>query len=249
VVLDAIWAGKSKIVFTVSAGCSADVTAAADLLNRWPHRSPVFRLNANTLNNRYLTDANLTGERATLEVYVDTGDLKRHRVQTLKLNGRLLNTAGLRLSVDRTRPMRINRTSITLAEARFAEGELIIVDGEQMQIESGGGTTNPTVRRGVANTNPAAHNANAPIYSGYDYTGLVIDPIDETGTDESVWYRLALTQGEPDTAVQGEPLNLGDKPHDQTFSFWRRCTVLAGTPVQNKLDIKLRLTGTQNPIL
>jgi hypothetical protein len=141
------------------------------------------------------------------------------------------------------------QTSITLAEARFAEGELIIVDGEQMQIESGGGTTNPTVRRGVANTNPAAHNANAPIYSGYDYTGLVIDPIDETGTDESVWYRLALTQGEPDTAVQGEPLNLGDKPHDQTFSFWRRCTVLAGTPVQNKLDIKLRLTGTQNPIL
>jgi hypothetical protein len=118
VVLDAIWAGKSKIVFTVSAGCSADVTAAADLLNRWPHRSPVFRLNANTLNNRYLTDANLTGERATLEVYVDTGDLKRHRVQTLKLNGRLLNTAGLRLSVDRTRPMRINRMRVNQAGFR-----------------------------------------------------------------------------------------------------------------------------------
>ena len=29
----------------------------------------------------------------------------------------------------------------------------------------------------------------------------------------------------------------------------RRCTVLPGTPVQNKLDIKLRLTGTENPIL
>jgi len=25
--------------------------------------------------------------------------------------------------------------------------------------------------------------------------------------------------------------------------------VLPGTPVQNKLDIKLRLTGTENPIL
>ena len=77
----------------------------------------------------------------------------------------------------------------------------------------------------------------------------MIDPIDETDTDESVWYRLALTQGELDAAVQGAPLNLGVKPHDQTISFWRRCTVLAGTPVQNKLDIKLRLTGTQNPIL
>ncbi len=141
------------------------------------------------------------------------------------------------------------QTSITLAEARFADSELIIVDGEQMQIESGGGTTNPTVLRGIANTTADAHNADAPVYSGYDYTGLVIDPIDETGTDESVWYRLALTQGELDAAVQGAPLNLGDKPHDQTISFCRRCTVLAGTPVQNKLDIKLRLTGTQNPIL
>ena len=141
------------------------------------------------------------------------------------------------------------QTSITLAEARFTDGDLIIVDGEQMQIESGGGTTTPTVRRGIGNTVPEAHVADAMVYSGYDYTGLVIDPIDETETDESVWYRLAITQSELDAAVQGAPLNLGDKPHDQTISFWRRCTVLAGTPVQNKLDIKLRLTGTQNPIL
>ncbi len=141
------------------------------------------------------------------------------------------------------------QTSISLVEARFAEGELIIVDGEQMQIESAGGTTNPTVRRGIGNTTPAAHIADVSVYSGYDYTGLVIDPIDETGTDESVWYRLSLTQGELDAAVQGAPLTLGDKSHNQTISFWRRCTVLAGTPVQNKLDIKLRLTGTQNPIL
>lgn len=141
------------------------------------------------------------------------------------------------------------QNTITLAEARFADGELIIAEGEQMQIESGGGTTNPTVHRGIGNTIPAAHAADAVVYSGYDYTGLVIDPIDETGSDESVWYRLALNQPELAAAVQGAPLNLGDKPHDQTISFWRRCTVLSGTPVQNKIDIKLRLTGTQNPIL
>jgi hypothetical protein len=141
------------------------------------------------------------------------------------------------------------QNTITLAEARFADGELIIVDGEQMQIESGGGTLTPMIRRRVSNTAAAPHAADAIVYSGYDYTGLVIDPIDETGTDESVWYRLALTQDELESAVQSAPLNLGDKPHDQTLSFWRRCTVLPGTPVQNKIDIKLRVTGTQNPIL
>jgi phage tail-like protein len=118
VVLDAIRAGKCKILFTVSAGCRADVTTAADLLNRWPHRSPVFRLNANALNNRYLSDANLTGERAELEIYVDTGYHRGSRIETLKLNGRPLNTTGLRLSVDRTRPMRINRMRVNQAGFR-----------------------------------------------------------------------------------------------------------------------------------
>ena len=141
------------------------------------------------------------------------------------------------------------QTSIALAEPRFADGELIIIDGEQMLVESGGGTANLTVQRGVANTAPAAHDAGTTVYSGYDYTGLVLDPIDETGTNESVWYRLALTQAGLDTATQGAPLHLGDKVFQQTLSFWRRCTVLPGTPVQNKLDIKLRLTGTENPIL
>ena len=49
--------------------------------------------------------------------------------------------------------------------------------------------------------------------------------------------------------LSGAPLNLGDKAHDMTISFWRRCMVPSGTPVQNKTDLKLRLTGTENPIL
>lgn len=53
----------------------------------------------------------------------------------------------------------------------------------------------------------------------------------------------------PPNAIQGAPFNLGDKAFQQTLSFWRRCTVLPVTPAQNKLDIKLRLTGTENPIL
>lgn len=146
-------------------------------------------------------------------------------------------------------PINDSQTIIELEEARFADAEFIIIGTEQMQILSGGATTSLTVRRAVSNTVAAAHADEAMVYSGYDYTGLVMDPIDEFETDESVWYKLALTQAELDAATQSAPLNLGAKAHNQTISFWRRCTVLPNTPVQNKTDIKLRLTGTENPIL
>ena len=141
-------------------------------------------------------------------------------------------------------------TSLQLSAPLFTDGEIIIVDDEQMRILSGGGTTVLAVERGYGGTTPAAHDAGAAVYSGYDYTGLVIEPVDIiAGGNESVWYALALTQAGLGTAVGGAPLNLGDKAHDMTISFWRRCTVPSGTPVQNKTDLKLRLTGTENPIL
>ncbi len=146
-------------------------------------------------------------------------------------------------------PIDDSQTEIELTEPRFADAEYIVIGTEQMQILSGGGTTSLTVNRAVANTVAASHDADVPVYSGYDYTNLVVDPVDDFETDESVWYKLALTQAELDAAIQSAPLNLGAKAHDQTISFWRRCTVLPGTPVQNKIDIKLRLTGTENPIV
>jgi hypothetical protein len=146
-------------------------------------------------------------------------------------------------------PLASGETSLQLAEPRFADGEVIIVDAEQMRILSGGGTTTLGVERGYGGTTAAAHNAGAAVYSGYDYTGLVLEPVDTAGGDESGWYALAATQADLDTAVPGDPLNLGDKPHDTTISFWRRCTVPPGTAVQNKTDLKLRITGTENPIL
>lgn len=146
-------------------------------------------------------------------------------------------------------PLASGETSLQLAEPRFTDGEVIIVDAEQMRILSGGGTTTLGVERGYGGTAAAAHNAGAAVYSGYDYTGLVLEPVDTAGGDESGWYALAPTQADLDTAVPGDPLNLGDKPHDTTISFWRRCTVPPGTAVQNKTDLKLRITGTENPIL
>jgi hypothetical protein len=118
-----------------------------------------------------------------------------------------------------------------------------------MRIESGGGTVTLTVKRGQVDTVASAHELNAAVYSGYEYAGLVVDPVDDVGSDESVWYKLALNQENLDSAQQGAPLNLGAKQFDEKISFWRRCTVLPGTPVQNKTDIRLRLTGTQIPIL
>ncbi len=140
-------------------------------------------------------------------------------------------------------------TSLQLSAPLSVDGEIIIIDAEQMRILSGGGTTVLAVERGYGGTTPAAHDAGAAVYSGYDYTGLVIEPVDVAGGDESDWYVLALTQEGLDTAVGGAPLNLGEKAFDVTLSFWRRCTVPPGTPVQNKTDLKLRLTGTENPIL
>jgi len=146
-------------------------------------------------------------------------------------------------------PLASGETSLQLNEPRFADGEVIVIGTEQMRVLSGGGTTTLGVERGYGGTTAAAHDAGDAVYSGYDYTGLVVEPVDVSGSDESDWYRLALSQAELDTATPGAPLNLGDKPHDVTLSFWRRCTVPPGTAVQNKTDLKLRITGTENPIL
>ena len=146
-------------------------------------------------------------------------------------------------------PLASGETSLQLSEPRFADGEVIVIGTEQMRVLSGGGTTTLGVERGYGGTPAAAHDPGDAVYSGYDYTGLVVEPVDVSGSDESDWYRLALTQAELDTATPGAPLNLGDKPHDVTLSFWRRCTVPPGTAVQNKTDLKLRITGTENPIL
>ena len=121
VVINAIQGGHSSALLVAAAGCKAGVTEATDLINRWRRRGPVFKLNANVLNNRYLSNANLTGERASLEVYVDTGSLQRPRIVPLSLNQRALNTTSLRLSVDRTSPLRIGRMKLNQAGFRFTE--------------------------------------------------------------------------------------------------------------------------------
>lgn len=140
-------------------------------------------------------------------------------------------------------------TTVQLAEARFVDGETIIIGSEQMLISSGGGTTQLTVERGYAGTTAGNHSSGTKVYSAYNYTGLLIQPIDNTGPSEASWVKLAANQAGLDAAVAGDPHNLGDKAHNTTLSFWRRVTVPMSTPVQNKTDIKLRVTGTESPII
>ena len=142
----------------------------------------------------------------------------------------------------------LSATSLELIAARFADGEVVIVDDEQMRVTSGGGTTTLGVERGYSGTAAATHDAGAAVYSGYDYTGVAIEPVDTAGGDESGWYALTLSEAGLDTATAGASLSVGDKAHDSSVSIWRRCTVPAATPVQNKTDLKLRITGTENPI-
>jgi len=138
------------------------------------------------------------------------------------------------------------QTAMTLAKPAFANADIIIVGTETMRVVSGGGTAEITVDRAVMGTTAAAHLAAAIAYAACNYEDIVVTPLDTADSDESSWCLLALTQAGLEAAIGGAALSLGNKTHDTTLSFWRRFTVPADTPVQNKSDLKLRLTGTES---
>lgn len=141
-------------------------------------------------------------------------------------------------------------TTLTVADARFQNNEAIIIEGEQMLITAGGGSTTLTVQRGYNGTTAASHNPGLPVYSAYNYTSLVVQPVDtEMSGDETAWVLLALSQSGLDAATPGATLTLGDKQYFETATFWRRVVVPAATPVQNKTDLRLRLAGIENPVV
>lgn len=138
--------------------------------------------------------------------------------------------------------------NLNLQSPGFANGEVVIADDEQMKIVAGGGTAAITVQRGYAGSTPAVHAAGTTVFSGYNYTGISVGVVDTADSDEASWYRFALTREGLDEAAPGVPLALADKTYLQTLSFWRRCTVPSGTPVQNKTDLLIRVTGVENPL-
>jgi len=98
----------------------AEVSGAWDIVDRWRARRPGFSLNGRPLNLTVLTDAYVTEARASFELDVDTGVPRRRRVETLVLGNRRLNHTGLRLSVDRTQPMRLGLMPLNAAGFRLS---------------------------------------------------------------------------------------------------------------------------------
>ncbi|MEN6521095.1 MAG: hypothetical protein ABFD46_08105 [Armatimonadota bacterium] len=136
-------------------------------------------------------------------------------------------------------------SDLVLAVPRFSDGEVIIIDSEEMRVISGGGTTVLTVQRAIYGTQPASHAQGTKVYSACNYTNLKIAPVDTSGTDESSWCTLAPTKEGLD-AAPGHELVLGDKSYSSTVSFFRRLSVPAGTGLDKKTDLKLRLTGSMS---
>jgi hypothetical protein len=139
-------------------------------------------------------------------------------------------------------------TTLQTTDPRFSLNQIIIVDNEQMRVTAGAGTTTLTVTRGVNGTTAASHTASTRVYTAASYNSLGIDVFDTSGSSEASWYRLSKTQAGLDTAVPGGQLTLGSKAHNATLSFWRRVTVPAGSAIENKVDLKLRVSGWENAV-
>ena len=113
-------AGRHLFITAYADADWAEVSGAWDVVDRWRARRPGFSLNNRTLNATEITDAYVTEARASFEMVVDTGTPRRRRVETLLLNNRRLNHTGLRLTVDRTRPMRLGLMPLNAAGFRLS---------------------------------------------------------------------------------------------------------------------------------
>jgi hypothetical protein len=111
---------RSFMAFVAVAEGDATVQEAFDIVDRWRRRGAAFRLNGHSLNKRDLTDGYISEERAKFVIHIDTDTLRRRRVQTCRLNLRPLNTTGLRMSVDRIRPLRIGKARLNEGGFRYA---------------------------------------------------------------------------------------------------------------------------------
>jgi len=148
-------------------------------------------------------------------------------------------------------------TEITLVAPRFADGDPIVVDGEQMLVVSGGGTNTLTVQRGHNETAPAVHEAGARVYTAYCYflLGAVALDTSQNPAVTSVWCTFALTREGLETAQPGGTLqwiSQGQptfKAHDQALPFWRRVRCPAGTSVRYVRGVKWTIIAIEVPLM
>ena len=147
-----------------------------------------------------------------------------------------------------TQAISATATQLTLARVVFNPGEIISCEDEQMQVVALGSGRTVIVTRGMALTSAKAHAKGAVLITASQYTDIVMQAVDTRGAGKAAWYTLATSQQGLDTASAGAALDLGRKDYHDTLTVWRRCRVPSGTPVQNNLDVQLRLTATASPL-
>lgn len=96
----------------------SEVRQAADRVDRWPIHRFGFKLNAKALNAETITSTPITEARLSLTLGVNTGYPRIRRIETLSLNRRELNQTGLRLSVNRSHPLRLGQMALNQAGFR-----------------------------------------------------------------------------------------------------------------------------------
>jgi len=139
-------------------------------------------------------------------------------------------------------------TTVAFSRSAFSNGMRIRIGSEELEIVTGGGTAAATVLRGRNGTIATTHTLGDVVYSAVEGRDLVAQMIDDSGSSEVSWMVLALSQSALATATPGASLSLGTKAFNQTKSIWRRCVVPAGTPVHNKTDLKIQVSGTLFPL-
>lgn len=80
------------------------------------------------------------------------------------------------------------------------------------------------------------------------YSGITVDPVDTTGSDESTWVALAPdNSGVAGTYLAGSaPLSMADiNDSSVAHPFWYKCTTPTLTDSQNKTDISLSVSFTE----
>lgn len=166
----------------------------------------------------------------------------------------------LYIAVERTRLAEALTDSATVVRVqdtrRFRNNELILVDSEQMLIQSGAGTLQMTVQRGYNQTFPVGHDSGKLVHSGYNYLAYSVAGIETTDgvMQPCLWCQLSEVRENLGGAVFGQALSLasGSQPpvvhQDVALSFWRRFTCPANTPVQYKLNVKLQVMALEIPL-
>ncbi|CAM2066697.1 Phage tail protein (Tail_P2_I) [Sulfidibacter corallicola] len=112
---------QSVLMSVLAEATWAEIQSAGDLVHRWQKRRPGFGLNGRTLNQAPLTNGTLTEDRATFSIRVDTGAPRKRLVQPVALNRGRLNRSGLRLSRQRTLPLRLGSMALNQAGFQMTE--------------------------------------------------------------------------------------------------------------------------------